>query len=132
MDNSKIIEEFRENRGKVGGPFESMELLLLHTVGAKSGKESIKPVAYTKDGEKYVVVASKGGAPDNPAWYYNLKANPDLEIEVGDEKFKVRATEVEGEERERLFEQHAKEYPGFNDYKAKTSRVIPVFTLDRI
>jgi deazaflavin-dependent oxidoreductase (nitroreductase family) len=132
MDNSKIIEEFRANNGKVGGYFSGMNLLLMTTKGAKSGKESIVPVAYTKDGENFVVVASKGGAPTNPSWYYNLVANPEITVEVGKDKFKARAINAEGEERERLFNQHAAEYPQFNDYKAKTTRVIPVFSLERI
>lgn len=132
MDNSKIIEEFRANNGKVGGFFSGLNLLLMTTKGAKSGKESIIPVAYTKDGEKFVVVASKGGAPTNPAWYYNLIANPEITVEVGSEKFKARAVNTADEERERLFNQHAAEYPQFNDYKAKTTRVIPVFALERI
>jgi deazaflavin-dependent oxidoreductase (nitroreductase family) len=132
MDSSKIIEEFRQNQGKVGGFFSGMNLLLMTTKGAKSGKESVIPVAYTKDGEKYVVIASKGGAPTHPAWYYNLLANPEITVEVGSEKFTARAVNTEGQERERLFNQHATEYPQFNEYKAKTSRVIPVFLLERI
>lgn len=130
--NKKIIEEFRANQGKVGGMFAGMNLLLLTTQGAKTGKESIVPVAYTKDGDRLVVVASKGGAPTNPGWYYNLVAHPEITVEVGIDTFKARATEVTGEERERLFDQHAKHYPAFNDYKAKTTRVIPVFILEKI
>lgn len=130
--NKKIIEEFRAKQGKVGGMFEGMDLLLVTTKGAKTGKESTIPVAYTKDGNKYVIVASKGGAPENPGWYYNLLAHPEVTVEVGTEKFQAKATNITGEERERLFEQHAKQYPTFNDYKAKTTRVIPVFTLERI
>ena len=130
--NQKIITEFRANKGKAGGMFEGMELLLVTTKGAKSGKEVIFPVAYTKDGDKYVIIASKGGAPENPAWYYNLLANPEVTVEVGTEKFKAHATDTKGEERARLFEQHAKQYPQFNDYKAKTTRTIPVFILEKI
>jgi deazaflavin-dependent oxidoreductase (nitroreductase family) len=130
--NQKVINEFRANEGKVGGMFAGMKLLLLTTKGAKSGKELIVPVAYTMDGDKYVVVASKGGAPTNPAWYYNLLANPEITVEVGTKKFKARAKDTTGEERERLFNQHAKQYPTFNDYKAKTTRVIPVLTLEKI
>src|SRR5579862_5378971 len=113
MDNSKIIEEFRANNGKVGGFFEGMNLLLMTTKGAKSGKESVIPVAYTKDGENFVVAASKGGAPTHPGWYYNLLAHPEITVEVGSEKFKAHAVNTEGEERERLFNQHAAEYPQF-------------------
>ena len=130
--NKKIIEEFRSNQGNVGGMFSGMELLLVTTKGAKTGKESIVPVAYTKDGDKYVIVASKGGAPTNPAWYYNLLAHPDVTVEVGTENFQARASETSGEERERLFNQHAHEYPTFNEYKAKTTRVIPVLLLEKI
>ena len=130
--NKKIIEEFRANQGKVGGMFAGMNLLLVTTKGAKSGKESIIPVAYTKDGDKFVIVASKGGAPTNPAWYYNLLAYPEVTVKVGTETFKARATDATGDDRDRLFEQHAKAYPQFNEYKAKTTRVIPVLTLERI
>lgn len=132
MDNTKIIEEFRSNHGIVGGFFTGATLLLMHTKGAKSGKESIVPVVYTKDGDNFVVIASKGGAPENPAWYYNLVAHPEITIEVGDDKFKAKAVNKTGKERERLFEQHAKLYPNFNDYKTKTTRVIPVFILERV
>lgn len=132
MDNTKIIEEFRSNHGIVGGYFKGATLLLLTTKGAKSGKEFVIPVVYTKDGDHYVIIASKGGAPTNPGWYYNLIAHPEISVEVGDEKFKARAINKTGEERERLFDQHAKQYPNFNDYKAKTTRVIPVFVLERI
>jgi deazaflavin-dependent oxidoreductase (nitroreductase family) len=132
MDNSKIIEEFRANEGEVGGMFSGMKLLLMTTKGAKSGKESIVPVAYTKDGENFVVVASKGGAPTNPAWYYNLIAHPEITVEVGNEKFQARAVNATGEERERLFNQHAAIYPTFNDYKAKTTREIPVLLLEHL
>jgi deazaflavin-dependent oxidoreductase (nitroreductase family) len=132
VDNSKIIEEFRANDGKVGGMFGGMNLLLMTTKGAKSGKEFIIPVAYTKDGENFVVVASKGGAPTNPAWYYNLIAHPEIIVEVDSEKFQARAVNTTDKERERLFNQHAAVYPTFNDYKAKTTREIPVLTLERL
>lgn len=102
MDNSKIIEEFRKNHGKVGGPFAQMKLLLLIYMGSKTGKEYTKPLAYTLDGDKYVIIASKGGADSNPEWYYNLLKNPYVKIEVGDEKLSVEAKEAKGEERERL------------------------------
>jgi len=130
--NASVIEEFRKNQGKVGGPFAGMELMLVTTKGAKSGKEIIFPVVYTKDENNYVIVASKGGAPTNPAWYYNLVAHPEVTVEVGTEKFQARATNVTGQERERLFDQHAKQYPNFNEYKEKTTRVIPVFLLERV
>ena len=130
--NQKIITEFRSNNGKVGGMFKDMELLLVTTKGAKSGKEVIIPVVYTKDGDKYVIVASKGGAPENPAWYYNLLAHPEVTVEIGTVTFTARATDVKGDERERLFKRHADHYPQFNEYKEKTTRMIPVFTLEKI
>ena len=132
MDNTKIIEEFRANNGKVGGMFGGMNLLIMTTKGAKSGKEFVIPVAYTKDGKNFVVVASKGGAPTNPGWYYNLLTYPEMTVEVGNEKFQAHAVNTTGEERERLFNQHAAVYPNFNDYKAKTTREIPVLILKRI
>lgn len=129
--NTPVIEEFRANAGKVGGPFGSMELLLLTTKGSKSGKTTIKPLAYTTDGDNYVVVASKGGAPTNPDWYFNLKSNPEVTVEVGSEKFTGHAQEAIGKERDRLFDQHAAKYAAFNDYKTKTTRTLPVFTISR-
>ena len=130
--NTDIIKEFRENNGKVGGYFDGMDLLLLNTIGAKSGKISTVPVAYTKEGDKFVVVASKGGSHEHPAWYFNLLSNPKIEVEVGSEKFKAIATNTTGEERERLYNQHAEEYPQFHEYRKKTSREIPVFLLEKI
>lgn len=129
--NTSIIEEFRSNKGIVGGMFAGMTLLLMTTRGAKTGKESIIPVVYSKDDEHYLIAASKGGAPTNPAWYHNLIAYPDVTVEVGSEKFNAIAKEIKGEERERLYNQHATEYPNFNEYKAKTTRVIPLFILER-
>jgi deazaflavin-dependent oxidoreductase (nitroreductase family) len=129
--NTKVIEEFRANHGKVGGTFEHMELLLLTSTGAKTGEQRVKPVAYTMDGDRYIIVASYGGGPDNPAWYHNLVAHPQATIEVGEEKFPVSATLTSGEDSERLFAQHAKAYPQFNGYKQKTSRHLPVFALER-
>ena len=128
--NRKIIEEFRTNAGKVGGPFENVPILLLHHRGAKSGTERINPLAYRRDGDSWVVFASKGGAPDNPDWYHNVKANPDVDIEVGTDTAKARARVATGDERERLWELQKKEFPGFADYEAKTTRQIPVVVLD--
>src|SRR5258706_10321040 len=130
--NTDIIKKVRENNGKVGGYFDGMDLILLNTIGAKSGKISTVPVAYTKEGDKFVVVASKGGSHENPAWYFNLLSNPKIEVEVGSEKFKAIATNTTGEERERLYNQHAEEYPQFHEYRKKTSREIPVFLLEKI
>jgi deazaflavin-dependent oxidoreductase (nitroreductase family) len=127
--NQKIIEEFRANDGKVGGPFEGKTLLLLHTTGAKSGQERINPVAYVRDSERYVVIASKGGAPTHPDWYYNILAHPQLTVEVGTETFQVDAKVAEEPERTRLYNKMVEMMPGFDDYRRKAERVIPVFKL---
>ena len=127
--NKKIIEEFRANDGKVGGYFENTTLLLLHTIGAKSGQERINPVAYTRQDGKLVVIASKGGAPTNPDWYYNIVANPDVTVEVGTEQFAAKAAVAEEPERKRLYDNMAAQYPGFDEYRQKTTRKIPVITL---
>ena len=127
--NKSIIDEFRANSGKVGGPFEGRTLLLLHTKGAKSKQERINPVAYVRDGERYVVIASKGGAPTNPDWYYNLVANPQITIDVGTETFHVHATVAEEPERTRLYNKMVEMMPGFDDYRKKTAREIPVIVL---
>ena len=127
--NRKIIDEFRANEGKVGGMFDGKTLLLLHTKGAKSLQERINPVAYVRDGEKFVVVASKAGAPTNPDWYYNLVATPDLTVEVGTETFRVHAAVAEEPERTRLYNKMVEKMPGFDDYRRKTTREIPVIVL---
>jgi len=127
--NKKIIDEFRANDGKVGGNFEGKTLLLLHTKGAKSGQERINPTAYVRDGDRLVVIASKGGAPTNPDWYYNAVANPQVSVEVGTEKFQARASVAEEPERTRLYEKMIEMMPGFDDYRRKTTRVIPVIVL---
>ena len=129
--NKEIIEEFRENDGKVGGIFEDMPLLLLHTTGARSGLERINPMAYFKDSDHYVVVASKAGADTNPDWYHNLVANPDVSVEVGTEIFDARATPADEPERTELFAKMVSLNPGFAGYEAKTTRVIPVVKLER-
>jgi deazaflavin-dependent oxidoreductase (nitroreductase family) len=130
--NKMIIDEFRANGGKVGGPFEGKTLLLLHTRGAKSGQERINPVACIRDGERLAVIASKGGAPTNPDWYYNVIANPLVTVEVGTDKFQARATISEEPERTRLYNKMVEVMPGFDDYRRKTSRVIPVIVLTRV
>jgi len=127
--NKKIIDEFRANDGKVGGYFAGKTLLLLHTKGAKSGQERINPLAYINDGDRLVVIASKGGAPTNPAWYYNVIANPLVTVEVGTEKFQANATVSEEPERTRLYNEMVKVMPRFDDYRRKTTRVIPVIVL---
>ncbi len=127
--NRQTIDEFRANGGKVGGMFDGKTLLLLHTKGSKSRQERINPVAYVRDGERFVVIASKGGAPTNPDWYYNLVATPDLTVEVGTETFRVHATVAEEPERTRLYNKMVEMMPGFDDYRRKTTRKIPVIVL---
>jgi deazaflavin-dependent oxidoreductase (nitroreductase family) len=127
--NARTIAEFRSHHGKVGGPFEGAPLLLLHHIGARSGKSRINPVMYLKDRERYVIFASKGGADTNPDYYYNLKAHPDVKIEVGDETIDVRAEEITGHERDRLYARQASLYPAFGEYQRGTKRVIPVIAL---
>jgi deazaflavin-dependent oxidoreductase (nitroreductase family) len=127
--NSPIIDEFRANHGRVGGNFEGAPLLLLHTVGARTGKPRVNPMMFLPDGSRYVVLASKGGADTNPDWYYNVLAHPDTVIEVGDETLQVHAEEVLGDERNELFARQATLYPGFAGYEAKTTRIIPVIAL---
>jgi deazaflavin-dependent oxidoreductase (nitroreductase family) len=130
--NAKIIDEFRANAGKVGGPFEGGTLLLLHTRGAKTGAERVNPLAYQQVGDDLAVFASKGGAPTNPDWFYNVKANPTATVEVGTDTFDVRARVAEGEERDRIWERQKELMPGFADYETKTDRQIPVVVLERV
>lgn len=127
--NAKIIDEFHANEGRVGGMFEGMPLLLLHHTGAKSGNARTNPLAYQSDNGRYVIFASKGGAPTNPDWYHNLKALPNVTIEVGSETIDVLASEATGEERERLFRTQAERIPQFAEYEKKAGRVIPVIVL---
>jgi deazaflavin-dependent oxidoreductase (nitroreductase family) len=130
--NEAIIDEFRANSGKVGGPFAGKTLLLLHTVGAKSGQERINPVAYVTDGDRFVIIASKGGAPTNPDWHYNILAHPLVTVEVGTEQFQARAEIASEPERTRLYNKMVAMMPGFAEYPRKTTRVIPVVTLTRV
>ena len=130
--NKAIIEEFRANGGKVGGMFAGRTLLLLHTNGAKSGQPRINPVAYVKDGDRFVIIASKGGAPVNPDWYYNLVTHPDVTVEVGTEQFHVHATVAAEPDRTRLYQQMVEMMPSFAEYEQKTTRKIPVFILTRV
>jgi deazaflavin-dependent oxidoreductase (nitroreductase family) len=127
-----VINEFRANGGKVGGRFEGARMMLLTTTGAKSGEARTKPVVYTTDGDRFVVIASKGGAPTNPDWFHNLVADPDVILEVGDERFPARATVTSGDERRRLYDAQAALMPGFAEYAQKTTREIPVVVLDRL
>jgi deazaflavin-dependent oxidoreductase (nitroreductase family) len=127
--NARIIQEFRANEGRVGDPFQNSTLLLLHHTGAKSGRSYVNPLVYRRDGDRYVIFASKGGALANPGWYHNLKGHPDTTIEVGTETLPVVATEASGEERDRLFEAQKKDSPQFAEYERATDRTIPVIVL---
>ena len=131
--NEQIIEEFRANAGRVGGIFEGDTLLLLHHTGARSGRIRVNPLAYHRDNGRYVVIASKAGAPTNPDWYHNLKAHPEVTIEAGTQggidTIDVLASEVTGEERDRLYRAQAERIPRFADYAKQTDRVIPVMVL---
>jgi deazaflavin-dependent oxidoreductase (nitroreductase family) len=131
--NDEIIEEFRANRGKVGGRFEGAKLLLLHSTGAKTGKERVNPLAYREDGDRLVVFGSKAGAPTHPDWYRNLVANPKASVEVGTETFDVRAYVAEGDEHDRIWSAQKQDVPGFAEYeKTAGDRTIPVVVLERV
>jgi len=130
--NQKVIDEFRSNGGKVGGAFTGAPMIILTHTGAKSGKTYTTPLVYSKDGDRYVIIASKAGAPTNPAWYHNLLVHPEVTIEIGTDKFKAKAVEAKGAERDRLFEAQARLMPQFNEYKTKTKRKIPVLALERV
>lgn len=130
--NRKIIEEFRANGGETFGPFKGRPLLLLTTTGAKSGEPRTTPLVYSRDGKRIVVIASMGGAPKHPAWFLNLRANPEVTVELGTEKFRARASTAGAEERDRLYAQQAAEMPAFNEYQQKTTRRIPVVVLERL
>jgi deazaflavin-dependent oxidoreductase (nitroreductase family) len=128
--NTQVIEEFRSNSGTVGGMFEGMPMLLLHHTGAKSGASRVSPLVYQADGDRYVIFASKGGAPTNPDWYHNLNAHPRTTIEVGTETIAVTAGEVTGEDRDRLFQAQVERIPAFGEYEEKSGgRIIPVIAL---
>ncbi|MBV8161134.1 MAG: nitroreductase family deazaflavin-dependent oxidoreductase [Acidimicrobiia bacterium] len=129
--NAKIIEEFRANAGKLGGPFEGANVLLLHTRGAKTGIERVNPVAYQQVGDDIAVFASKAGADTNPDWYYNLLANPSTVVEVGTDTVEVHARVAESEERERIWNRQKQVMPGLAEYEQKTTRQIPVIVLER-
>jgi len=131
--NEGVIDDFRAHDGRITrGPFTGRSLLLLTTMGAKTGTERTSPLAYSRDGDRLVVVASKGGAPTNPAWYHNLRTHPDVTVELGPETFRARATVADDAERRRLFDQHAAKMPAFADYERRTTRRIPVVVLERI
>lgn len=127
--NKGVIEEFRANGGKVGGDFAAADIVLLHTVGRRSGQERINPLmALPKNGD-IVVFASKAGAPENPDWFHNLVANPDVTVEVGTETKRMRARVADREERDRLYAEQAAKFPQFSEYEQRTDRVIPVVVL---
>jgi len=127
--NESIIEEFRGNGGQVGGNFAGAPLLLLHSVGARSGQQRVSPMMYLADGERFLVFASNAGKPANPDWYFNLTANPAATVEVGTRTVEVQAAELRGEERDRTYAEQASRYPGVATYQENTDRIIPVFAL---
>ena len=120
---------YRATGGKVFGRMGESPILLLNTVGRKTGRKRTSPLLYVMDGEDFVIIASKGGAPTHPAWYLNLKANPDATVEVGDRKVRVRAEEVDSEEKVRLWQKMVEMYPTYDDYQRKTKREIPLLIL---
>ncbi len=124
--NADNIAQFRKNHGKVGGWFEGTPLLLIHSYGRRTGTERVNPVMYLKDGERYLVFASKGGADTHPDWFRNLMVHPEVQIEVGDDTLDVHAEEVTGPEHDVLFKRQAAIYPQFGEYQRKTKRIIPV------
>jgi deazaflavin-dependent oxidoreductase (nitroreductase family) len=130
--NTQIIEEFRTNDGKLGGQFEGATMLLLHHTGAKSGTARVNPLAYQKVGDSFAVFASKGGAPTNPDWYYNLRAHPDTTVEVGTQTIPVVARVADDAERGTIWENQKRVFPGFADYEKSTTRQIPVVILDPV
>lgn len=135
--NAQIIDEFRANEGRVGGPFEGAPMLLVHHVGRKSGKQTVSPMMYLPDDadpDRIYVFASKAGAPTNPAWYYNITAAGRATVERGTETYDVSVAEVTGDDRDRIYAEQASRYPGFGEYAEKTEgiRVIPVLALTRL
>jgi len=131
--NAGIIDEFRENEGRVGGMFEGAPLLLLHHVGARTETERVSPLVYQAVNEDFAIFASKAGADTNPDWFHNLMANPQTKVEVGVDTKTVLARLVEGEEHDRIWEQQKQAWPQFAEYERMTSRdVIPVVVLERV
>ncbi len=131
--NNNLIKDLRAHGGKAtSGPFMGRDVLILTTKGAKSGQPRENPLAFSRDDGKYVVVASKGGAPTNPNWYHNLRTHPIVTVEVLGEKFDARAEVIDGDDYERLYQNHARPMPAFNEYRQRTSRKIPVITLTRL
>jgi deazaflavin-dependent oxidoreductase (nitroreductase family) len=130
--NTPVIDEFRASGGRLGGNFEGAPMLLLHSTGAKSGKERVNPVMYQAVGSNYAVFASKAGAPTNPDWFHNLVAHPEATVEVGTESRAVRARVASGDERDGIWETQKQRYPGFADYERATTREIPVVILEPV
>jgi deazaflavin-dependent oxidoreductase (nitroreductase family) len=130
--NQQVIDEFRANGGKVGGYFEGAHMILVHHIGARSGQERINPLVYLPDGDAMVIAATKGGHPNNPDWYYNVKANPRMTVEVGTETFTVEAEEAFGADRDDLWRRLVEIRPGFAEYETKTDRLFPMFRLKRV
>ena len=130
--NTKIIEEFRANEGRVGGPWAGAALILIRHIGAKSGTERVSPVGYFPQGEgRFAIVASNGGSPAHPDWYYNLKAHPRITVEVGTQTFTARAEELDDTARAELWPKLVAEYPTLGEHQARTTRQFPVFMLTR-
>ncbi|OFB39047.1 deazaflavin-dependent nitroreductase [Mycolicibacterium sp. (ex Dasyatis americana)] len=129
--NRNVVEEFRANGGKVGGPFEGGTLLLLHTTGAKSGQPRLSPLAYLDVDGRMLIVGSYAGAPKDPAWVHNLRADPKARIEVGTDAYDVTARELPAEERDAAYPKIIERAPVFAEYQAKTTRAIPLFELVR-
>jgi deazaflavin-dependent oxidoreductase (nitroreductase family) len=130
--NTKMIEEFRANGGRVGGPWAGTTLILIHHIGARSGTERVTPLGCSALGDgRFAIVASNGGSPTNPDWYYNLKANPRITVEVGPQTFTVLAQELDGTARAGLWPKLVAEYPSVGEYQTRTTRRIPVFMLTR-
>jgi deazaflavin-dependent oxidoreductase (nitroreductase family) len=129
--NKQTIDEFRAHSGQVSGQFAGIPLLLLNTIGAKSGQPRTNPVAYVIDGDRYVIIATANGAPTNPDWYYNVLAHPLVTLEVGSERFQARATAAEGAERDRLYANMVEKIPAFAAVEKMTTRKIPVVVLTR-
>lgn len=131
--NEDFIAQARANAGEItSGPLAGAPAILVHVIGAKSGRTYTTPLVYTRDGDRLVIAASKGGAPEHPSWYHNLKAHPEVIAEVDGEAFTVRVSEVHGDERDRLYAAHAARLPQFDKYQARTGRTIPVLVLERI
>ena len=130
--NEQVIDEFRANGGKVGGAFEGSSLLLLQTTGAKTGRSRVKPLVYRRDGDRLVVFGTKGGSPTHPEWFYNVRTNPRVTVEVGSDRFEADARVALPDEPDRLWRLQTQDVPVFADYQKKTDRTIPVVILERV